>query len=81
MFVTNVKNSHIVTRPITVLHKRWGRVSVRSRALTLCTFVGCHLLLHKAGSPPYDGTHALTTWLLLKNLDKASLELAMNCWT
>ena len=29
--------------------------------------------------PPCDGTHALTTWLLLKNLDKASLELAMNC--
>lgn len=38
-------------------------------------------VLHKAGFPPCDGTHALTTWLLLKNLDKASLELAMNCWT
>ena len=34
----------------------------------------------QGGVPPYDGTDALTTWLLLKNLDKASLEFAMNCW-
>ena len=30
---------------------------------------------------PCDGTHALTTWLLLRNLDKASLEFAMNYLT
>ena len=35
-------------------------------------------LLHKAGFPPYDGTHALTTTLLVRDLDKSSLELAMN---